>query len=135
MAQFIGFAFPFQKGTSEFPESATDAELIKQALVQLVLTGTGERVMRPDFGGSAYRYVFEDNDIVLQQLVETELFFLIARYEPRVSVVSIEAVRGDQLDTATKSENEASSVVITISYIILSTRSPDQLTITLTGGG
>lgn len=134
MSQFIGFSFPFRKGTSEFPEVATDDDLIKQSLVQIVMTGTGERVMRPDFGGTAHRYVFEPNDLVLQQLVQSELYFLISKYEPRVSVISITALRGDQVDVVTNQDEEEASLVITITYIVLASSKLSTLTISLGSG-
>lgn len=135
MSQFRGIAFPFQKGKKSFPAGAEDDELIKQSLVQLVMTGKNERIMRPDVGAASHRYIFENNDEILQQLAETEIAFLINRYEPRVSLTSISAVRGDQLeDIGLPSENEASSVVITIRYIVLATRRTDQVTLTLSPG-
>lgn len=130
MAQFIGFAFPFKKGSASFPDVATDNDLIKQALVQLVLTGSGERVMRPDYGSSAYGFVFEPNDDILKQRVETELTVLIGKYEPRVALIGITVQRGNpDLDS------EASSVVITIEYVVLATKTMDQVNITLSAGG
>lgn len=130
MAQFVGFAFPFKKGATAFPEVATDDDLIKQALVQLVLTGAGERVMRPDYGSSAYSYIFEPNEDILQQRIETELSALILRYEPRVAVTSIEVVRGNPA-----LDSEASTVTITINYIVIATRNSGTAEIELSAGG
>lgn len=130
MAQFIGFSFPFRKGATSFPEVATDDALIKQALIQLVLTGTGERVMRPDYGSSAYSYIFEPNEEILQQRIETELSALILKYEPRVAVTSIEVVRGNQ-----NLDSEASTITITINYVVIATRTSGEAEISLSPGG
>lgn len=129
MALFIGFSFPFRKGETSFPAVATDNDLIKQALIQLVLTGTGERIMRPEFGSAAFAYVFENNDDMLQQRLETELTQIIHKYEPRVALLGVAVERGDP-----RLESEATSVIVTISYIVLATRKTDEAQITLSTG-
>lgn len=90
--------------------------------------------MRPDFGGKAHQYIFEANDDLLQQVVETELFFLIGRYEPRVAVLSIEAAKGEDVAIGKPTENEINSVVITINYIVLATKTAGSVTISITPG-
>lgn len=113
---YRGFAFPFTAGSLTFPEEAYDDDLIKQALVQLVTTGRGERVMRPDVGCNAMSFVMESNDDILAELIRTEVMSAIARFEPRVIVRSIDVVRDE-------AEGQSGSIVITINYVVVASRS------------
>lgn len=130
MSLFIGFAFPFRKGATSFPETATDDALIKQSLIQLILTGRGERVMRPDVGSGAYSYVFEDNDDILASRVSNEITAVVQKYEPRVALLGVEVVRGDP-----NIESEASSITVTVNYVVLLSSTLGTLTINLSSGG
>jgi uncharacterized protein len=107
---YNGIKFPFQKGGTSFPRAATDDELIKDSLIQLVLTMSGERVMRPEFGTNALAFIFENNDDVLGNLLRAEIQGVVARYEPRIQLTDIGVTQRD------------SEVIITISYIVLATR-------------
>jgi len=110
-----GISFPFRKGVDAFPAKATDAQLIREDLYQLVTTATGSRVMRPTFGTNVYAFIFEPNDDVLGAVIQAELRSSIARHEPRVSVVDIGVSRQD------------SAVVVTIAYIINATGNQDAI--------
>ena len=101
MTLFRGISFPFRKDDTGFPASATDDELIEESLVQIALTGKNERVMRPEVGTNAYSYVFENNDLILQEKMRADLMASIARYEPRVIIRNIETEREDNQVLAT----------------------------------
>jgi phage baseplate assembly protein W len=106
---YNGIKFPFQKGGTSFPRAATDDELIKDSLVQLILTMNGERIMRPEFGSNALTFIFENNDDVLGNLLRAEIQGVVARYEPRIQITDIGVGQRD------------SEIIITISYIVLAT--------------
>jgi phage baseplate assembly protein W len=116
---YRGIAFPFQKSATSLPAAVTDDDLIKQSLVQIVLTGRGERIMRPDFGSNAYAFVFENNDMVLQETIRTEVMSAIAKYETRAIVRGVDV---------TRSETE---VVVTINYVVVATRQEQTVAITM----
>jgi phage baseplate assembly protein W len=103
---FRGIKFPFQRGPTSFPRQATDEELINDALIQLILTSVGERVMRPGAGSNALALVFENNDEILASLLRTEIYGVIAKYEPRVTVSDVLI------------ERQQEAVIATIIYII-----------------
>lgn len=88
--------------------------------------------MRGNFGSNVYSYVFENNDELLQERIQLELAQLIGAYEPRVALLGVDVVRGDQNNEATSTQVE-----ITINYIVLATRQPGTATLTLStnGGG
>jgi phage baseplate assembly protein W len=104
---FMGIGFPFKKGSTSFPNQATDNDLIKQALIQLIMTQRGERVMRPDYGTDAWKFVFEDNNTTLGTLMRTEVARAVTTNERRVVLVGVGVDR-----------DNAGSVILTIQYVI-----------------
>jgi len=121
-ALYRGIAFPFQQGDTSFPEAATDNDLIRQSLLQIVLTQKGERVMRPDFGTNVFSYVFENNNDVLEEMIRVDVSQAVARYEPRVLVRAIDVTRED------------TTINITVRYVIVATRQEDSVQIPVPGG-
>ena len=119
MAQYVGFKFPFQKGDTSFPAQAEDAELIKDSLIQILLTQKGERTMRPDFGSNVMAYIFDNNTPAMAELLRNEIQTAIGRFEPRVYVDLVQVV---QLDA---------TVEVDIRYIILSTGKEDTLGVSI----
>jgi len=109
---YKGIKYPFQKSGTGLPAAATDDDVIKDSLTQLIMTTNGERVMRPDVGTNAKAFVFENNDVVLGNLIRAEVQAVIGKYEPRVQLVDVRV------------EQRRSEVILTISYIVLSTRKP-----------
>jgi phage baseplate assembly protein W len=124
---YIGFAFPFQKGPTGFPAVSTDNDLVQQALIQLVLTGRGERIMRPDVGSNAYGFVFGNIGGPLQLLIQSEIRSVITKYEPRVILQAVNVV----FNAATSLN--PSTVVITIDYIVVINQTAQQVVITIGG--
>lgn len=116
---YRAIAFPFQKGATEFPQSSTDNDLIKQALVQLVMTGVGERVMRPSVGTSVVAYIFANMGPETEGLIREDISSVIAKYEPRVNVTSINL------------SSEDTTVVVVINYVVLATNQNQTLTLNL----
>jgi phage baseplate assembly protein W len=114
---FRGIQFPFQSGNTSFPAAATDDDLIKQSLIQIVLTQKGERIMRPDFGTRALSFIFENNDDTLAEAIRTDLATAVAKYEPRVLLKKIEITRED------------SQVVVDIRYVVVASRRDQRLKI------
>lgn len=116
---YNGIKFPFQKGGTSFPAAATDDELIKDSLLQLILTVTGERIMRPDFGTNVTALIFENNTDVLGNLLRAEVQGVVARYEPRVQVIDIVV-----------SQRNA-ELIMTIAYVVLATRRAGTATVAI----
>lgn len=94
-AVYYGMNPPFFGGSQNVLSRQEDDRLIKNDILQLLLTIPGERVMRPDFGVNLRNFVFE-------QLTQVDLFSLqdeiteaITVQEPRVSVNSVELTRDD----------------------------------------
>lgn len=112
-----GISFPFRKGSTSFPEVATDEQLIREDLAQLLLTGVGSRVMRPNFGTNLYSFIFEPNDDLLASLVQAEVTTAISKFEPRISLLDVGVSRVN------------SEVVVTVSYTLSATGNQDGIDI------
>lgn len=87
-----GISFPFRKGYTSFPDSTQDDTLVGEELRALILTPTGQRVMRPQYGCNARLYVFDNNDVLLRAKVRQEVLRAISQNEPRVKVTGIDVV-------------------------------------------
>jgi phage baseplate assembly protein W len=116
---FRGFKFPFQSGSASFPATASDDELIKNSLIQIVLTQKGERIMRPDFGSRVLSFIFENNNDTLAEALRTDLAVSIAKYEPRVALRKIGVTRED------------TKVFVDIQYVVIATRQEQKLSVSV----
>lgn len=121
-AYLRGVAFPFKKSTQALPAPVTDDELVKQSILQILMTGRGERVMRPQFGCNLQAFVFENNNELLQQLLRTEIAAAIGKFEPRALLQDVQFVRKDN------------SVEVTVFYAVTATNTLDTLQVSVPTG-
>ena len=91
-----------------------DASAIKQAIVNLLLTNKGERLMNPDYGSDIRRYLFEPLDYGTSALVKQNIVTTIGRFEPRISVQEI----------VSRPDFENNGFEITMTYSIVGTSNP-----------
>jgi len=68
-----------------------DASAIKQAIVNLLLTNKGERLMNPEYGSDIRSYLFEPLDYATASQITTNIRYSIDRWEPRISVSTLKA--------------------------------------------
>ena len=80
-------------------ELVVDAEAIRQALMLLLTTQPGERVMRPEYGCHLHRLLFAPNDATTAGLAMHYVRSAVQRWEPRVEVLQVDA--GASVDDAT----------------------------------
>jgi len=66
-----------------------DAEAVKQSIMNILLTGRGERPFNPEFGGNLRAYLFENFDAVTQAAMENVIVNSLRNYEPRVRVDNV----------------------------------------------
>lgn len=71
---------PFTKDTTK----VTNADAIKQAVKNLVLTVPGERFFNPDFGSRVTDLLFEPMDPFLVDAIRIEIETAIKNFEPRI---------------------------------------------------
>jgi phage baseplate assembly protein W len=74
-------AFPFRIGTDgRSAAPASDAEHVRDELLQLLLTSPGERLFLPEFGGGVRRLVFEPASDVLRGVVKARITQALSRW-------------------------------------------------------
>jgi phage baseplate assembly protein W len=64
---------------------------VRQAILLLLITRPGERVMRPDYGSLLHRLVFAPNDPTTAGLAIHYVRQALARWEPRIDVLEVDA--------------------------------------------
>lgn len=66
-------------------------DAIRQAIMLLLATVPGERLMRPDYGSHLHRLLFAVNDQTTAGLAIHYVRQALLRWEPRVSVLEVDA--------------------------------------------
>ena len=66
-----------------------DASAIKQAIVNVLLTNKGERLMNPRYGSDIRRFLFEPLDYGTGFQIKSNIRDTLDRFEPRISVLDI----------------------------------------------
>ena len=74
-------AFPFRIGTDgRTATPGSDAEHVRDELLQLLLTSPGERLFLPEFGGGVRKLVFEPASDVLRGVVKARITNALSRW-------------------------------------------------------
>ena len=119
-------AIPFQidPATGALAVLTSYEEIIEQHVVSIILTGTTERVMIPNYGSPLQRSLFEPISSTNNVLLAKDIKSAITAWEPSVNIVSVNILPSTQ---------SLSQIDIFVSYSI----SPfnDVNTVTLTTGG
>ena len=91
-------SFPFRVGSdgrTVAPQS--DAEHVRDEVLQLLLTAPGERLFLPEFGGGVRRLVFEPASDVLRGVVRARITQALSRWlGVRLTVESVDVRFGDE---------------------------------------
>lgn len=85
----VGWAFPPGPAPSGDVALAAYEEDVRQAVLIIVQTSPGERVMRPDFGAGLTDLVFEPMTTALLALVKHRVETALIRWEPRIDVEEV----------------------------------------------
>ncbi|PKM44804.1 MAG: hypothetical protein CVV05_09640 [Gammaproteobacteria bacterium HGW-Gammaproteobacteria-1] len=95
---------------------------VRQALLLLLTTQPGERVMRPDYGCNLHRLVFAPNDATTHGLAIHYVRQAVERWEPRVDVLHIDAAAA---------EEDGGRMDIVLRYRVRRTLQQDDLTLSV----
>ncbi len=111
-----GFPFPIDRSNKKgFFYKATNHEIIKSDLIQLLLTEPGERVMLPTFGTGLRRLIFEQKDSSSSSELRSLIINAIQIWEPRIVVHEITVSFDDQVKFS-KDNVDDNSFIISIVY-------------------
>lgn len=69
------------------------ADAVRQAILLLISTRPGERVMRPEYGCHLFRLAFAPNDDTTAGLAIHYVRVALDRWEPRIAVLQLDANR------------------------------------------
>lgn len=64
-------------------------DVVKQNLMNLILTNPGERIMIPEFGVGLSTFLFEQNTIQTRQLLAAKIREQVNRYLPIVEITDV----------------------------------------------
>lgn len=119
--EFLGTGWKFPVGTDQVTGRIlmeSGEEDIREAIGIILMTGKGERMMRPDFGCGIRELLFETaepfNLIRIQQEIEKALTLC----EPRITEVSVQV---------SEDGSREGLLNISIHYVVRSTNSPYNL--------
>ncbi|MBM3941658.1 MAG: GPW/gp25 family protein [SAR202 cluster bacterium] len=85
---------------------------IETAIIIILSTSKGERVMRPEFGASIADMVYQPNNATTAGLLAYHVREALARWEPRIEVMEVDARPHPQ---------EPGQMLIDISYRVKAT--------------
>lgn len=69
--------------------SNTDVQRINQSIRNILSTHIGERFFNPEFGSNLRSLIFEQNDLIFQDLAQVYIKQALGRWEPRIEVLTI----------------------------------------------
>ena len=113
-----GWRFPILPDEAGRLGYAIGEQSIEHCLRALLLTATGERVMRPDFGTRAQESVFAPGSVQNLRDLERSIAEAVRTYEPRVELDSVRA----EADPA-----DESRVTVSVEYRIRRTNTKANL--------
>ena len=95
---------------------------VRQAVLLLLTTSPGERVMRPDYGCDLRKLIFSPNDDTTAGLAKHYVKKALDRWEPRIEVLHLDA---------DDSPEAPDRLLITLEYRVRATQAVHQLGLTL----
>jgi phage baseplate assembly protein W len=107
-----GWAFPVAAAGPDDIAATEGAEDVRQAILIILRTAKGERVMRPDFGCGLQRLVFQPISAALKTLARKEVEEALIAWEPRIDVKSV---------TVTEDPRARATLLIDIRYLVRTT--------------
>ena len=110
---------------------------IRQAIILLLTTLPGERVMRPDYGCPLNRLMFLPNDATTAGLAIHYVRQALVRFEPRIDIVALDASAAPPGDDPRQAADDGARLVVSLVYRVRATNRAAQLDfeIGLDGGG
>jgi uncharacterized protein len=107
-------------------EMVEEPDSIRQAILILLTTLPGERVMRPAYGCDLYRLIFSPNDTTTAGLAIHFVRRALERFERRVEVLRLDANRN---------RDDPNRLDITLEYRIRAVQRIDQIALSMNLAG
>ncbi len=103
-------------------EMVAEQAAVRQAILLLLTTTPGERVMRPDYGCDLQQLVFSPNDAATHGLAIYYVRKALQRWEPRIDILRLDA---------TSNEGDPGRMDIFLEYRVRKIARSDNLTISV----
>ena len=103
-------------------EMVSGSDSVRQAVLLLVSTMPGERVMRPEYGCRLHRLIFEPNDPTTAGLAIHYVRSALERWEPRIEILDIDAGRNP---------DQPELLDVTLQYRVRATQRVEQVAFSL----
>jgi phage baseplate assembly protein W len=107
----VGWAFPVGVGPDGAILKASYEDDVTQAILIILQTNPGERIMRPDFGAGLNDFVFKPMNQDTMERVKDRVQRALTAWEPRIDILDITVETGD----------EANVLLIDMSYQVRAT--------------
>lgn len=104
---------------------AMDEQSVREVMLNILLTRSGERLMRPNFGAGLLDFIHQPNNLSTRHMIGDVIKKSLAQWEPRVEVEKVEVL---------PLPDSISDVHINVRYHMRHTLRPQELTMTLTLG-
>ena len=104
------------------PEQVDGVEAVRQAVLLLLSTTPGERVMRPDYGCELRRLLFAPNDGTTSGLAILYVQRALERWEPRIAVLRVDA---------NQDPDQPGVLEVSVDYRVRATQRRDQVVVAL----
>ena len=112
-----GWAFPLNASGGRL-EMASDEASIAQAILIILQTNKGERVMMPDFGCDLEKLLFSPDNKTTFHIAEQSVERALSEWEPRIKVLGV---------SAGPDANDMSRLLIKVEYLVRSKNSRHNL--------
>ena len=113
----IGWSFPLAADNGRAAMVAYEED-VRQAILIILLTNNGERLMRPTFGAGLNDFVFEPVNPTTMAALQTRVEDALIDWEPRIDVIAV---------SVTTSPSAIGTVLIDITYRVRLTNSVGNL--------
>lgn len=125
--RYKGISFPFRISpttggveTAEYTDEGK-VDLIRQSIMQIILTRVNERVVEKYFGTDLIDLNFEPNDEITSTLAQQSIIKSLTTFEPRITIKDVSITR----------DLDAGQSIIGISYVINRTGQEDAFAFTV----
>lgn len=121
-----GLAFPLRVGDDGRIAWSEGQLNVEESIRVILTTEPRERLFRPEFGAGLRGFMFQPNTVTTRHQISDRITRALARWEPRVQVLSVETV---------PDAGDPEAAISTINYRLVATQAPQTLRIAVRLGG
>jgi phage baseplate assembly protein W len=118
-----GVSFPFRVGPEGRIAWSAGEKNIREAIMVILMTEPGERVMLPTFGGGLRAILFEPNNAATRARIQSIIMTALSQWEPRIAVQTV---------SVEQDPNDQQSAIATITYTLVATQTSKTMALSVT---